>query len=415
MLTSGTGQQDAGGDQFQLQPWRRGAGHLAQPGVDQVGRVRERPGTEPTRLHPHPLDLIARQRPQHRRPCVGHCGQDDQVAEALEQVLDEAPGVVAGLDDLVDLGEDPRGVSSPEGRDRRIQQFTVGEPEERSRSVIGQPTRVRPRHQLIEHGQRISHRTSAGPHDEGQHARLDIDTLGVAQELEIVVQPGRRHEAEGVVVGAGADGPDDLFGLGGREDELHVLGRLLDDLEQSVEALRRDHVGLVDDVDLVAALGRREGRPLPQLTGIVDAAVAGRVDLDDVDRAGPPARQRHARVALAARGAGRPLLAIETAGKDAGARRLAAPTGAGEEVGVIDAAGVQRTHQGHRHVLLPDHVGERVGPVAAIQSGAHPRNPSRGSRQRHPARLPVTRMCALDGPEVHSRPDGALRVGSVSG
>ncbi len=58
---------------------------------------------------------------------------------------------------------------------------------------------------------------------------------------------------------------------------------------------------LVDDVDLEAAAGRREERLLAQLAGVVDAAVAGRVDLDDVDRAGAVGGQRAAGLALPAR------------------------------------------------------------------------------------------------------------------
>ncbi len=85
------------------------------------------------------------------------------------------------------------------------------------------------------------------------------------------------------MVGAGADRADDLLGLRRGEDKLHVLGRLFDNLEQSIEALRGDHVGLVDDVDLEPTLRRAVGRPLAQVTGVVDAAMAGRVDLDHVD------------------------------------------------------------------------------------------------------------------------------------
>ena len=94
---------------------------------------------------------------------------------------------------------------------------------------------------------------------------------------------------------------DHLLGLGRREDELHVLRRLLDQLEQGVEALRRDHVRLVDDVDLVARRRRREERPLAQVAGVVDATVAGRVDLDDVDAARAAAREVAAALALTAR------------------------------------------------------------------------------------------------------------------
>ncbi len=49
-----------------------------------------------------------------------------------------------------------------------------------------------------------------------------------------------------------------LADLGGGEDELHVLGRLLQRLQQRVEGVLRQHVHFVDDVDLVA----RRDRPV---------------------------------------------------------------------------------------------------------------------------------------------------------
>ena len=55
---------------------------------------------------------------------------------------------------------------------------------------------------------------------------------------------------------AGTNGSNDAFRFGRREDELHVLGRLFHKLEQSVEALGADHVGFVDDEDLVAVTHR---------------------------------------------------------------------------------------------------------------------------------------------------------------
>ena len=169
------------------------------------------------------------------------------------------------------------------------------------------------------------------------------------------------------MVGARADGADDLVRLGRREDELHVRRRLLDDLQQGVEALRRDHVGLVDDVDLEPAAGRAERRLLAQVAGVVHAAVAGRVDLDHVDGAGAAAGQGHARVADPARLGGRALLAVQAAGQDPGAGGLAAAARAGEQVGVVDPVGAQRLHQRLGDVLLADHLGEGLRPVAAVE------------------------------------------------
>ena len=63
---------------------------------------------------------------------------------------------------------------------------------------------------------------------------------------------------------------------------------------RALKPCRGHHVGLVDDVDLEAAADRREEGPLPQIASIVDAAVAGCVDLDDVDASRPlRARSRH--------------------------------------------------------------------------------------------------------------------------
>src|SRR5699024_1683032 len=127
---------------------------------------------------------------------------------------------------------------------------------------------------------------------------------------------------------------------------LHVLGRLLDQLQQGVEPGRGDHVGLVDDEHLVAVAHRREGGPLAQLARIVHTAVAGGVDLDHVEAPGAAVREGAAGVALAAR--------------------------AGEQVGVTAPPGPQSTPQRRGDVVLADHFGEGLRAVTTVQSGGHP-------------------------------------------
>ncbi len=184
----------------------------------------------------------------------------------------------------------------------------------------------------------------------------------------------------------GPDGPDDLLGLGRREDELEVLRGLLDHLQQGVEARRGDHVGLVDDVDLVAAGGRPEEGLLPQVARIVDTTVRGGVDLDDVDRPRPVARQVPAGLALAA-GVGRgTLLTVQAPGEDARAGGLATAAGPAEQVRVIDPVVPQGLHQRDSDMLLPDDLGERLGAIAAVQrKGRHVYEVIRARRQRRPA------------------------------
>ena len=366
-------EQDPRTDQLELHARRGGAGHLGEAGVDDVGRTGQRARAEPGLLAAHPLELVLGHPAQHGRRALRNRRDDDEVAQAFEQVLDEPPRVVPGLDDLVDLGEHRRAVTSGERVDGGVQQLAVGEPEQRRRTLVGEALVAAPGDELVEDRQRVTDRAATGPGHEPQDARSHGDLLLPAEVLHVGRQAGRRDQPERVVVGPRPDGPDDLLRLGRREDELHVLRRLLDDLQQGVEALRAHHVRLVDDVDLVAALRRPVGGAFAQVTGVVDAAVGGRVDLDDVDRARPAPGERHARVAHPAGVRGRPLLAVEAAGEDPRAGRLAAAARAAEEVGVAHPTGAQSLHERLGDVLLADDVAERLRPVAAVQRGGHPR------------------------------------------
>ena len=217
----------------------------------------------------------------------------------------------------------------------------------------------------------VAHRPAAGAGHQREDAGADPHALAPAQVGEVGLERIRGDEAEGVVVSARADRADDLLRLGGGEDELHVRRRLLDEFEQGVEALRGDHVGLVEDEDLEAVASRSEGGALTQVSGIVDAVVGGGVDLDDIEAAGSAGGQIAATRAPAARGVGGEVLAVQTARQNAGGGGLAAASRAGEEVGVGDAVAAQRRHERGGHVVLPDDVLERVGAVAAVQGGGH--------------------------------------------
>jgi hypothetical protein len=85
------------------------------------------------------------------------------------------------------------------------------------------------------------------------------------------------------MVGTGPNGPDYLVGFGSGKNELHVLGRLFNNLEKRIESLGGDHMGLVEDEDLEAVSGRRENRPLTKFAGVVNAVVACGVDFHDIE------------------------------------------------------------------------------------------------------------------------------------
>ena len=196
--------------------------------------------------------------------------------------------------DPVDRAEHRGGVPRGERVDDLVEQLAVGVAEQRDGALVGRARRAPdPAISWSSTRQRVAHRAAAGAHDEaaarpGATATPSLD----AELLHVVLQLGGRHEPERVVVGARADGADDLLGLGRREDELHVLRRLLDDLEQRVEALRRDHVRLVDDEDLVAvAAGPKDARSRRSRASSTPPWLAASISMTSSD-AGAAAGQR---------------------------------------------------------------------------------------------------------------------------
>ena len=226
-------------------------------------------------------------------------------------------------------------------------------------------------HELVEHRQRIAHRPPARAHDEGQHAPADLDSLIVADARHVIFKGLRRDEPERIVVGARADRPDDLFGLRRGKYELDVRRRLLHEFEKRVEPLIRDHVGLVDDEDLVPVARGGESGAFDELTGVVDAAVARRVHFDDVEASPSSQRELAARLADPTGRVRRSFDAVEAPGQDAGRRRLAASAGPREKVRVGRSIGAQRGHDRPRHVFLADDLLKGLRTVASVQCHAH--------------------------------------------
>ena len=96
--------------EFEVQSRRGRAGHLGEGGVGDIRCPAEFRGAEPCGLHGHAGEFVRLDAAENRRRAIRcatlRIGADnDEVAQAFEQILDEAPGILAGLDHPVDGGE----------------------------------------------------------------------------------------------------------------------------------------------------------------------------------------------------------------------------------------------------------------------------------------------------------------------
>ncbi len=164
------------------------------------------------------------------------------------------------------------------------------------------------------------------------------------QPLQVELQAARQHRH------------GQLLRVGGGQQELYVRRRLFQRLQQRIECVLRQHVHLIDQVHLEAAARRCVLRVLDHFAHVVHAGVAGRIDFQQVDKAAFIHRRAHR--ALAARVSRLPTLAIQRLGEDARDRGLADAAGAGEQVGMMHAPGIERIGERAHDMLLPDQLGE---------------------------------------------------------
>src|SRR5690606_23718669 len=129
------------------------------------------------------LEFVGRQASQHARRLVTGGGDDDEVAQALEQIFDEATRVLTGLYDAIDRREGARGRASSEGADDLVEQLAVGVAEQRDSALVRDRRPLGSGDQLVEDRQRVARRASAGAHDERQNTRVGGDALFAAQHL----------------------------------------------------------------------------------------------------------------------------------------------------------------------------------------------------------------------------------------
>ena len=137
--------------------------------------------------------------------------------------------------------------------------------------------------QLFQRGERVAHAALGMACHDSQRLVVVVETLLLAHVgqamLNILVTDAVEIEA----LAAREDGLQNLLRVGGAQHKDHVRRRLLECLEQRVERRRREHVDLVDDIDLVLAAHRGKVDGVDDLLAhVVHAGTACGIELVDV-------------------------------------------------------------------------------------------------------------------------------------
>ena len=292
-------------------------------------------------------------------------GHDVDVAHVRRKLARELQQVAARVHELAHLGEQRRHVAVRH-RARDLAQHRPGHLAEEVRRR-GEVHAAGPEHrELLQGGQRIAHAAAGVAHHELERRLVVGEALLAAHVREVGLHLVVADGVEVKALHAREDRGEDLLRVRGAHDEDHVLGRLLERLEQGVERLRGEHVDLVDDVDLAAAhRGRVVDAADDLLADVVHAGAGGRVELYHVRVL---SGGDEAALLAGAVGQGRRApLAHERLGQDAGHGGLARSARAAEEVGVARAVLQHGALERLDHVRLANHLLERLRAVLGVE------------------------------------------------
>ena len=225
---------------------------------------------------------------------------------------------------------------------------------------------------LIQQRQAVTRRALARTGDQRQRIIGNINRFGIGNAPQQANELGLLDAAQVKALAAGQHRHRDLADFRGGENELHMLRRLFQRLQQAVEGRVGEHVHFVDDVDLVARRSRAVTRCVRDLADIVDAGVRGGVHLDHIDMTafhdgaamGALAGELHRR-ALHLAGD----LIVEAARQNTGRGRLADTAHAGQHPGLRNAPRCKGVFQRLDHRLLADEIVKGLG---AVLAGQHP-------------------------------------------
>ena len=192
-------------------------------------------------------------------------------------------------------------------------------------------------------------RTATAPESIVRFSALATRSISPAISLNVSARKLKKLRAR-------FDRVDEIFRARGGENEDDALGRLFESFQQRVRSFVGELVRFVEDHHFVAARGRSVTNHFAQLANLVDAAIGGGVDFENVERSA--GGNFAAGVAGVVRLGGGTLHAVERLGEDARGGGFAHAAHAGKNVGVRDAIRFDGVRERLGDVLLADNFGE---------------------------------------------------------
>ena len=218
---------------------------------------------------------------------------------------------------------------------------------------------------LVQQGLAVAQAPLGSPRNGAQGPLVDSDPLFTGDQLQTLKNFPGADGAEVEVLATGQDGPGHLVQLGRGQDEDHVRRGLFQSLEQRVECLGGEHMNFIDDENLVTVPCRPVSDAFPQFTNFVNAAVGGRIDLEDID--GLARSHFPAGSAVVAGIDGGPLTAVQRLGQNPGRGGLAHAPCPGKQISMGDAILGDGVLEGLRRGSLPHNLSKGLRPPLACQ------------------------------------------------
>ena len=281
-----------------------------------------------------------------------------------ERLVGHVSDVLAVLDETIDDLERAARVADG-NRVRKLDlHLAARRPQERlDRSIVHlQPAEHAG---LIQQRERVSRGPLGVSRDRVGGGVVQRHTLGRRHLLQELGEPLHGVPAEIESLASADDRGGHLVRFGRGEDEADAGRRLLEDLQQRVERLTGKALGLVDDVDLLAALHRRRRRLLAELSRIFDPTVRRCVDLHHVQMRA--LADGHALIAPPARLGRRPGGAVDHLGEDPRGGRLAGPARPAEQERVVQAAVPDGARERAYDMVLTEDLGRRLWPIPPVE------------------------------------------------